>query len=118
MSRNFQLRLNDILDAANAIGDYIGERNIDQFKQDRQLIDSVLYNLLVIGEAANNIPENLQNQYPDVDWRNIVGLRNVVSHEYFRVNLDRIWDITQNALPAFREQILTLLASDLPEGDD
>lgn len=118
MSRNYRLRLTDILEAIDTIKEYIGDLNAEQFKNNRLLVDSVLYNLMVIGEAANNIPDEVQKRYSDVDWRNIVGLRNVVSHEYFRLNLDRIWDITQVALPEFREQVTMMLESEASESED
>lgn len=117
MSRHFRLRLTDILEAIDTIKAYLGETDSEGFKQNRQLIDSVLFNLMVIGEAANNVPHAIQETHPDVDWRNIVGLRNVVSHEYFRLNLDRIWDITQAALPEFREQVMTILENTPPNDE-
>ena len=109
MSRDYEARLGDVLAAIHKIGSYIDGIDIATFKQDDLIIDAVNMNLMIIGEAANNIPDEVQQKYPEVDWRNIIGLRNVITHEYFRLNLDRIWDITQNVLPDFREQIAEVL---------
>lgn len=66
-------------------------------------------NLMVIGEAANHIPDEVKSQYPDIDWRNIIGLRNVVTHEYFRLNLRIIWNVVEVELPILAQQIQTIL---------
>lgn len=60
--------------------------------------DAVLRNLAVIGEAVKSLPDEFKQQHPDVPWASIAGLRNVVVHEYFRVNQDMIVDIVDNQL--------------------
>jgi uncharacterized protein with HEPN domain len=72
------------------------------------VIDAVLRNLGVIGEAARNIPEPLRQQYVHIPWQRVVGLRNVVIHAYFNVDLDIIWQIIKVNLPAVKGDILAM----------
>lgn len=109
MSRDYKRRLQDILNAIAQIQDYVGESDIEHYKSDSMMIDSVNMNLLIIGEAARGVPESIQKQYPDVDWRNIIGLRNIITHEYFRLNLDLIWNVIQVELPLLKQQVQTIL---------
>ena len=105
--------LDDILLAMAKIDDYTATLSEAEFKQKDIVIDAVLRNLEVIGEAARNIPENLRQQYPHIPWSRIVGLRNVVIHAYFNVDIDIIWQIIQVNLPAVKEDIMKM-RDDLP----
>jgi uncharacterized protein with HEPN domain len=110
MSRRYDLRLKDILVAIKKIERYTtGIDTLEAFKADERLVDSVCMNLFVIGEAANQIPIDIQGMNPQIDWRNIIGLRNVLAHEYFRINLDRIWNAVQTDLPELSQNIEKLL---------
>jgi uncharacterized protein with HEPN domain len=75
--------------------------------------DAVLHNLQIIGEAAKKIPEEMYLKHPEVSWRQIGSFRDILVHEYFRVNLEVVWSIIQNNLPELRSQISEILNSDL-----
>jgi uncharacterized protein with HEPN domain len=109
MSRHYKLRLQDILDAIEKIQRYVADFSADTFKTNEQLVDSVTMNLFIIGEAANRIPTDIQDHYSEIDWRNIIGLRNIVAHEYFRINLDRIWDVIAVEIPLLQTQVQKIL---------
>ena len=81
----------DIIDALNAICEYMENIGYDDWIQDRKTIDAVIRNLEVIGEAAANIPEEIQKQHPDIPWQQMKGMRNVLIHEYFWVDKDVLW---------------------------
>ncbi|MFH1733126.1 MAG: HepT-like ribonuclease domain-containing protein [bacterium] len=66
---------------------------------DRKTIDAVIMKLAVIGEAVKYIPASVQDSYPDIPWRKMQGLRNVLIHEYDRISLDVIWYVIQSDLP-------------------
>lgn len=79
------------------------------FLSDRKTYDAVVRNLILIGEAAGRIPEEAQAKVPELDFRRLRGLRNILAHAYFGVDDDVLWDIVENHVPALREQIEGLL---------
>ena len=98
MRRDPRLYLDDILDAITQIQEYISGVDYDKFTQDRKTQDAVVRNLEIIGEAAGRLPESIKAGAADIEWRKIVGLRNILAHEYFGVSLPVVWDIVQNKL--------------------
>jgi uncharacterized protein with HEPN domain len=68
------------------------------FIKDKKTVNAVVRSLEIMGEAAKNIPERLRESYADVPWREIVGMRNKISHEYFGIDLDIVWQSTQEDL--------------------
>lgn len=112
MPRDFRQSLQDILEAIAKIERYVVGLDLEHFKRDDLRIDAINMNLIIIGEAANAVPEAIQQRYPNVDWRNIVGLRNVITHEYFRLNLDRIWNVVEVELPRLKQHVERILAAE------
>lgn len=108
-SREWWLRVQDILIAIDNIQRYINQMSFDTFEADEMTSQAVSYNFIVIGEAANNIPVDLQSRYPEIDWRNVCGMRNVIAHEYFQLELETLWDTLQNDLPILKRQLQELL---------
>ncbi|MBM4272601.1 MAG: DUF86 domain-containing protein [Deltaproteobacteria bacterium] len=98
MHRDSRLYLDDILEAINQIRTYVENQSEESFKQDRKTQDAVIRNLEIIGEAAGKLPEKMQDVESGIDWRKIKGLRNVLIHEYFAINLPIVWDVIQNKL--------------------
>ena len=109
MSRNYDLYLQDIVEATDRIASYIEGATRDEFEADQMRIDAVIRNLGIIGEAVKNIPDSIRERYPSVAWHNIAGLRNRVIHVYFNVDMDIIWDVVQSKLPPLRTQIQQLI---------
>lgn len=93
IKRTYKLYLNDIIQAMNKIEKYSQGLDYDSFVNNEMVVDAVLRNIEVIGEAATQIPENMRQQYSHIPWKKIIGLRNIVIHEYFGVDLDNIWKI-------------------------
>lgn len=98
MSRDFRLYLDEILEPIHQIRSYMTGLNEDDFARDRKTQDAVIRNLEIIGEAAGNLPEHFQKTAQEIDWRKIKGLRNILIHEYFGINLPIICDVVQNKL--------------------
>lgn len=69
------------------------------------VFDAVMRNLEIIGEASRYIPEEVHVKHPEIEWRKIIALRNIVVHEYFGIDLDIIWDLVENKIPELLEQV-------------
>lgn len=98
--RKWKFRLRHILEAVDRIRHYTGGRTIDQLSTDQQCLDAVVWNLTVIGEAARHIPESVVTAYPEVPWSQMRGIRNRIVHEYDRLDVEIIWNVTQVELPS------------------
>ena len=98
-NRSFKMYLEDMHLAMERIAEYIEGYNFIKFKQDYKTVDAVIRNFEIIGEAAKNLPEDFKTIHSDLPWSEMYLLRNKVSHEYFGVDYDIIWDIALNYLP-------------------
>lgn len=110
--RNWQLRIQDILNAVNSIQRCVAKMSFEEFEQNETVIKAVLYNFIVIG-AAINIPLEIQLRYPQIPWRLMGDMRNVIAHEYFQVNLIILWNTVQNNLPPLIAQIQELVEREI-----
>jgi uncharacterized protein with HEPN domain len=108
-SRNLPQRLQDILDISAEIKTFTAEMSFADFVGDIKTIKAVLYNLAIIGEAAGQILPEVELLYPDIPWVDIRGMRNLIIHEYFRVNLTIIWTTIQMDLPPLMQQLQALV---------
>ena len=97
--REWLFRINDILDAVSAINQYVAGMTYKDFLADRKTIDAVIRNLIIIGEAASHIPEEIARTHPEVPWIDMKAMRNFVIHEYFGVSDKILWDTIQIDLP-------------------
>jgi uncharacterized protein with HEPN domain len=109
MRRDFRLYLDDILEAINKIRDYIVGMDYDSFSNDDKTQDAVVRNLEIIGEAAGRLQGQVKDMSPDIEWRKIVALRNILIHEYFGVSLPIVWDIIQTKLDSLESTCQALL---------
>lgn len=101
-----ELLIEDILEAIEKIVQFTRGHSKERFHSDSMVIDAVVRNLEVIGEASNRLPEEFKAKYPGVKWEKIVGLRNRIVHEYFGIDLEIIWAILQGDLPEFKKALL------------
>jgi uncharacterized protein with HEPN domain len=97
--------LDDILESMNRIEEYIIGYDFVQFKRDYKTVDAVIRNFEIIGEAAKKLPLALKENYSDMPWDEMYLLRNKVSHEYFGVDYEIIWDVATNYLPQNKTSI-------------
>ncbi len=107
--RNYKLYLDDIAEAGGRIEKYAKGFTFVKLKKNSLVVDGIVRNLEIIGEAAKNIPANIKEKYPDIEWKKIAGLRDILAHEYFGVDLQVLWDIIENKLPVLKKQIKGVL---------
>jgi len=101
--------LSDIQTAMSRISEYIQDFSFTEFKRDYKTVDAVIRNFEVIGEASKNLPSDIKLKYTEVPWEEMYLLRNKVSHEYFGVDYEIIWDVATNYLPENKLQIDAIL---------
>ena len=109
MPRDYKVYLEDILEAIRKIEQFTASFSSKAFAEDAKTFDAVIRNLEIIGEAVKNVPESVRAKHPQVEWKKIAGLRDMLIHEYFGVDADIVWDVVQNKLPPFKNQIAPLL---------
>ena len=105
--RDWRLRVEDILDAADRIEAYIAGLDFGQFQADRKTVDAVIRNLEVIGEAAGHL-SRAQEVPCDIPWTDVSGMRNILIHEYFGVDLGIVWQTITVDLPLLRATLSPL----------
>jgi uncharacterized protein with HEPN domain len=109
MKRNINLYLQDIQESIEAIEQYTKNLTEQEFLNNIQIEDAVIRRFEIIGEAVKNLDKNFREQYPEVPWKEIAGMRNVFAHEYFGVELDRVWDAVKKDLPELKRHILKMI---------
>jgi len=108
--RDPELFIQDMLKAIEKIERYTESiENLEEFEKKDIVVDAVLRNLEIIGEAATNIPEEIRKKYPEIPWNRVVGLRNVVIHGYFVVDLEIIWVIIREQLPELKDVLRKMM---------
>ncbi len=109
MPRDPKVYLEDVLEAIRKIREFTRDMSVAALSKDAKTLDAVIRNLEVIGEAVKRLPEGVRNQQPDVEWKKIAGLRDILIHEYFGINVEVVWDVIQHKLSALEEAAKKLL---------
>ena len=105
MTRDARLYLQDIVDSIEKIIKYTDNLTPEEFGINDMVIDAVVRNFEIIGEAVTHVPDDIKEKYPDVPWYKMKGMRNIMAHEYFSVDQDIVWDTARKALPSVAKQI-------------
>jgi uncharacterized protein with HEPN domain len=109
MDRSASIYIEHILQSIELLEDYISGVDERDFSSSVRVQDLVCRRLEIIGEAVKNIPSDFKNRYPEVKWRNIAGLRDVLIHQYFGVDLLLLWNVVKNDIPELKKQIHDIL---------
>lgn len=113
-SRDWRFRIQDILKSIQKIEIYVEGMTASQFKKNELVIDAVVRNLEIIGEASKNIPLSTRRLYPDIPWDQMNGMRNILIHEYFGVDVITVWHTTKIHLPILKKQLESILIENSP----
>ncbi len=107
--RDFRLFLNDILESIEKIEKYTANITFKDFTNNQMIIDAVVRNFIIIGEASTNISPEMQNKYPKIPWKKMKAMRNIVVHEYFGVKLNTTWNTARKSLPKLKKDIIKVI---------
>jgi uncharacterized protein with HEPN domain len=112
--RRDELYLRDMIEAADAIAGFIADTDESVFAGNDLLRSATLLKLTIIGEASARLSDELKTRHPDVEWRDIVGFRNIAVHAYFSANWSIVWVAATTDAPALRTRILQILEAEFP----
>ena len=101
--RHYKLYISDILESIGKIEKYTKGFSRSSFQKNTLVVDAVIKNLEVIGEASKRIPAGVKNQVPNIEWKKIVGLRNILIHEYSGIDREIIWNVIESKLPELKK---------------
>jgi uncharacterized protein with HEPN domain len=115
MKRGYKLFVRDILDAIDKIEQFVGDISYQEFIQDDKTSTAVVKKIEIIGEAIKNIPPAIRAKYRNIPWRDIVGMRNKISHGYFGIDYEIVWAVIKQKLPVLKAQVTQML-KEIEEG--
>lgn len=105
MTRDLGLFIEDILKSIKNIEEFSKPLDREMFSKDELRQSAIIRQLEIMGEAVKSIPQPFREKHPKIPWKDIAGFRDVLSHAYFGVNIDRVWNIIKKDLPELKEEI-------------
>lgn len=109
MNESIRQRLKDILKIINDVGNYLNKRKFYECHDIE--VYGIVHCLQIIGEASRALPEEFKNNHSDINWQNIIGMRHVIVHEYFKVDLSIVEKVLEEHLPILKAQIEKILST-------
>jgi uncharacterized protein with HEPN domain len=103
------LYLSEMLNAIRTVKDFIQDMDEETFVMDEKTKSAVTHQILILGEASKNIPEDIKSQAPNLDWKSIAGMRDRLIHAYFKVDYNILWDTAKNRVPKVEKELEKLI---------
>ena len=95
MNKSYTVYVHHMLDSLRTIEEYTHNMTHERFLKSKLVQDGVIRNLQIIGEAAKQIPKEIRHKYSEIDWRDIAGMRDILTHNYLGVDLDTVWKLSK-----------------------
>jgi uncharacterized protein with HEPN domain len=109
MDKDDSVYLRHILDAINTVEEYLQGVDEERFKATRLLQDGAIRQIEIVGEAVRHMSSDIRRTYPEIPWQDIAGMRDKLIHDYFGVDIEKVWDTTQEDLPVLKEKVIQIL---------
>lgn len=116
--RDWKVLFEDILESAEKIEQYTDGISFDDFAMNSMIMDAVIRNIEIIGEASKNVPDTVKEKHPGIPWNKLGGIRNRIVHEYFGVDINIIWFIVSNELSQLKQWLKEGLNSTVLDSED
>jgi uncharacterized protein with HEPN domain len=107
--------LRHVLDEIRFVEEQIDDLSEDAFMHNEILQRAFVRSLEIIGEAVKKLPDDVRDQYPDIEWRSMAGMRDKLIHDYFGVDYSIVWDVAKNKLPVLGVQIAKVIQGENKE---
>jgi uncharacterized protein with HEPN domain len=107
--RDPEILVDDIAKSIAAIRDYTLDLSKKEFNGDKKTQDAVFKRIENMGEAVKNLPYDFRRQYPDIPWKKIAGMRDVLVHDYFGIDTEKVWNVVANEIPDLKEKIAKII---------
>ncbi len=108
MKKDINIFLEHILESINLIEEYVRDKKKSDFLQSKQLQDSIMRRIEIIGEAIKNIPDDFKEKNNKIPWKQITGMRDILIHQYFGIDLNLTWEVIEKDLPKLKKQIISI----------
>ena len=109
MRKNPKIFLHHILESIEEIENHLRGISEQEFLKDTKTQDAVIRRIEIIGEAVKNLPSTFTKKYPEVEWREIAGMRDKLIHHYFGIDIEIVWEVVSRDIPKLKKQILGIL---------